>query len=216
MLPLYLNDVNKLKIILGSSSPGRKAQLTMIGLKFDILTSKYDENLPFESYKPEDYVKEIARRKLLDISAQLKALKQHADVIITGDTLIHFEGKMFAKPKDKEDAFMMLKTLCGNTHQCITAVWVGIMDTKQELIDTIGEVVTTHLTFRKLTDEEIKAYLDTEESMGNSGSFMIDKEGATLLEKLDGCYYSVCGLPLGTLADIMIKALKKHKLIPQP
>eukprot|EP00826_Nyctotherus_ovalis_P045474 TRINITY_DN5039_c0_g3_i1.p2 TRINITY_DN5039_c0_g3~~TRINITY_DN5039_c0_g3_i1.p2 ORF type:complete len:219 (+),score=48.02 TRINITY_DN5039_c0_g3_i1:147-803(+) len=216
MLPVYLQDVNKLKIVLGSTSFGRRQQLEMVGLKFDTLGSKYDENLPFESYshQPEEYVKEIARRKLLDVSAQLKDLKQHADVVITGDTLIHYQGKMYIKPKDKEDAFAMLKTLCGHTHQCISAVWIGILNSNQELIEAIGDVVATNLTFRPLTDAEIRAYVDTGESLNNSGSYMIDGNGATLIEKLEGCYYAVCGLPLGALASIMIPALKKHKLIP--
>ena len=214
MIPLYLPHINKLKIVLGSTSESRKHALNMIGIKFETMSSKYDEKLDFEGYKPNDYVKEIARGKMLDICQQVKELNSKVDVVICGDTLIHLNGKMFQKPKDKEDAVNMLKTLCGKTHQCISAIWVGILNDKQELIDSTSDVVSTDLTFKSLTDEEIRAYVDSGESMGNSGSYMIDGLGSTLLDNMNGCYYGVCGLPLGALASILIPVLKKNKLIP--
>jgi len=198
---------------LGSTSPARKELLEMIGLKFDILASKYAEDLEFINYKPEDYVKEIARRKMIDVVEQLKALKKPTHLVISGDTLIHYNGKMFCKPKDKADAFNMLRTLCGNTHQCITAAWVGLLNEKYELIDAVSTVVSTDCTFYNLSDAEIKAYVETEQPMNNSGSYMLQAHGATLYSKLNGCFYSVWGFPLGAFASILIPLLKKHKLI---
>ena len=214
MLPLYLKQINSLKIVLGSTSPARKELLEMVGLKFEILASKYAEDLPFEGYTPENYVKEIARRKLDDVREQLKALNKPADLIISGDTLIHYEGKLFCKPKDKQDAFNMLKTLCGHTHQCITAAWIGLVNEKYEFVDTAAVVVSTDLTFYPLSDAEIKAYVDTEQPMNNSGSYMLQAHGATLYSKLNGCFYAVWGFPLNGFAQMLIPMLKKNKIIP--
>ena len=107
--------------------------------------------LEFEGYKPNDYVKEIAKQKMLYICKQVKELKKQTDVVICGDTLIHYHGKMYEKPKDKEDAVNMLKTLCGDTHQCISAVCVGILNNKKKLIDHESNVVSKDLTFKPLT-----------------------------------------------------------------
>eukprot|EP00826_Nyctotherus_ovalis_P011336 TRINITY_DN12955_c0_g1_i2.p1 TRINITY_DN12955_c0_g1~~TRINITY_DN12955_c0_g1_i2.p1 ORF type:complete len:215 (+),score=57.12 TRINITY_DN12955_c0_g1_i2:81-725(+) len=212
MLPLYLEDINKLKIILGSASPCRKQLLEMVGIKFEVLPSKYAEDLPFAEYTPADYVKEIARLKLIDVCTQLK--DHSADIIISGDTSISFQGKMYGKPKSKQDAFTTLKTLCGHTHQCITALWLGVLNDKQELVDSAADVVSSDLRFRELTDKEIWGYIDTEQPMNNAGAYMLQAHGATLYEKIDGCFYGIWGLPLGALAGIMVPLLKKHKLIP--
>ncbi len=214
MLPLYLKNINALKVILASTSPARKELLTMVGINFEVLPSNYDEDLPFVDYTPENYVKEIARRKMEDVRLQLKALKKPADLVISGDTLIHYEGKLFHKPKDKADAFNMLKTLCGHTHQCITASWIGLLNSEHELVDSAAVVVSTDLTFYPLSDAEIKAYVDTEQPMNNSGSYMLQAHGATLYSKLNGCFYGVWGFPLGEFAQALIPMLKKHKLIP--
>jgi septum formation protein len=133
--------------------------------------------------------------------------------VICGDTSIYYEGKMYGKPKDKEDAFNTLKTLCGHTHQCITAVWVGLLDGEQELIDSVSDVVSSNVIFKMLTDVEIWGYINTEQPMNNAGAYMLQAHGATLYEKIDGCFYGIWGLPLGALAGIMVPLLKKHKLI---
>lgn len=213
MLPLYLKELNSLKFILGSSSPARRDLLEMVGLKFEILPSTYAEDLPFVGYNPGDYVKEIARNKMLNVIGLLKAQKRQANVVISGDTLICYEGKLYQKPKDKEDAFNMLKTLCGHTHQCITAAWIGLIDPNHELIESANTVVTTDVTFYPLSDAEIRAYVETEQPMNNSGSYMLQAHGATLCSKLNGCFYSVWGFPLNAFAQMLIPLLKKHKLL---
>ena len=213
MIALYLKDINKLNIILGSASPCRKQLLEMIGLKFGVLASKYDENLSFIDYEPKEYVKEIAKRKMLDVCDQLKIAKGSANVVICGDTSIYFEGKMYGKPKNKEHAFNTLRTLCGHTHQCITAIWVAILNEKQELIDSVSDTVSTDLTFKNLTDDEIWGYVNTEQPLNNAGGYMLQAYGATLYDKLNGCFYGVWGLPLGALTSLMVPLLKKHKLI---
>ncbi len=210
---MYLKQLNAMKIILGSSSRGRKDLLEMIGLQFEVLPSTYSEDLPFVGITAENYVKETARLKLENVRAQLKTLHKPADILITGDTLIYYEGKLFEKPKDKADAFRMLKALCGHTHQCITAAWVALLDANHDFKDIVSTVVTTELTFYPLSDAEILAYIETEQPMNNSGSYMLQAHGATLCSKINGCYYSVWGFPLNAFAQMLIPLHKNHHLL---
>jgi septum formation protein len=180
------------KIVLASKSPRRKKLLEQIGLDFEILVTDADENI-IGKPAPEKYAEEIAMRKA---AAAIDLLTEKDALIIGADTIVVLNDIILGKPKDKDDAFMMLSSLSGNTHTVITAIAVIDALTK----DTYITHKATAVTFRKLDAEEIWAYIETGSPMDKAGSYGIqDDFGAVFVSEIRGCYYNVVGLPLELL-----------------
>lgn len=172
------------KIILASASPRRKELLTVAGVEFDIVVKDVDETVP-DGTLPIEAAKMTAKKKALAVA------KDFEDCTVIGaDTIVVTNGKILGKPADKDDACRMLRMLSGIEHEVITGVCIA----SGEKIDNFA--VTSKVKFYELTDEEIKNYVATGEPMDKAGSYGIQGRGCTLVEKIEGDYFNIVGLPV--------------------
>jgi septum formation protein len=172
------------KLILASASPRRKELLSMLNIPFVIETSNVEEVME-QNLHSSEIVMKLAEEKALDVS------KKFPNAIIIGaDTIVTFNEKKLGKPSSKEDAFEMLKMLSGKTHEVYTGVSI-VNDGKSSNFYQF-----TKITFSELSDQEILDYIDTKEPMDKAGSYGIQGYGGTFVEKIDGDYFSVVGLPI--------------------
>ena len=179
------------EIILASQSPRRRELLKNLVADFKIIPSDADETLP-EGASPADCAVEIARRKAFDIKAQ------NPDALIIGaDTIVIYEDKILGKPKDDEEAYEMLSLLSGKTHKVCTGVVATLGD------KTIAHGEETYVTFRTLSPDMIKNYIATGEPGDKAGAYGIQEKGAVLVEKIEGDYFNVVGLPLCRLSKML-------------
>lgn len=172
-------------IILASKSPRRQELLKYITEEFEIKTADVDEALP-DGISPSDAVCYLA-----EIKAQ--PFKNENDIVIGADTVVAIDGKILGKPRDEEDARQMLKALSGNTH----SVFTGVSIIKGESTKTFS--VETKVKFFELSDEEIDKYIASREPMDKAGSYGIQGQGSLFVEKIDGDYFNVVGLPISRL-----------------
>lgn len=187
------------KIILASASPRRRELLGNIGLEFDVLISDADESSvsPLGISVPM-YVQELA---LLKASAAAKSAGNKDALIISADTVVALDGKILGKPKDEEDAFRMLSELSGKCHSVFSGICV--MNTKNAFSVCAAE--ETKVYFRKLSEDRIRRYIATKEPMDKAGAYGIQSLGALFVEKIEGDYFNVVGLPVIKLLEILEK-----------
>lgn len=185
-----------LRIILASQSPRRRQLLGQIGVEyFEILVPEADESYD-PALPPEEIVASICRKKA-------KAAGALADdpgaLIIAADTMVFLGGLRLGKPRDQVDAYTMLSALSGRTHHVCTGVTVCLGSR------VITEAETTDVTFRPLTGWEIASYVRTGEPMDKAGSYGVQGLGALFVERIDGDYFNVMGLPLCRLGRMLGK-----------
>lgn len=181
-----------MKIVLASKSPRRKELLGLLDLDFEIITADIDETMD-PSLPVTD---EVARISLQKAAAVAKSLDSDT-VIISADTIVELGGRLMGKPKDEHDAANMLRDLSGKSHNVHTAVTVlqgGTHETR---------VVTTAVTFRDITKEEIAAYIKTMEPMDKAGAYGIQGRASKFVSKINGDYFNVVGLPVCELGLIL-------------
>lgn len=187
------------EFILASASPRRKELLGVMGLDFKIVVSNADENSISKDIPIGLYVQEIA---LLKAGASAKSvLKNKEAVVISADTIVTLDGNILGKPSDVQSACEMLKKLSGRSHEVYTGYCVmRISDGK-----TVCNSVKTRVHFKELEDEKIDAYIRSGEPMDKAGAYGIQGLGAMLIQKIDGDYFNVVGLPISALADTLEK-----------
>ena len=186
------------EFILASASPRRKELLEILGLKFEIIVSEAEENLN-KNLPAELYVNELA---LIKASAVAKNIKNGEDaIVIAADTVVCLDGEILEKPKDNEDAFNILKKLSKNTHTVFTGICVMRMKDGY----CITKCVKTDVIFKELSDREIRNYISTGEPADKAGAYGIQGKGAVFVEKINGDYNNVVGLPISELYDILLK-----------
>lgn len=185
MLFSLIDGLEKIDIILASTSPRRFELLKQIGLEFRVVGSDAEESMNFDD--PILGTIENARRKAL-------AVAEHNEdaLIIAADTIVVIDETVLGKPDDEQSAFDMLQLLNNKTHQVYTAFGLVYPRYEQHIFDH----VSTDVTFRKLTDDEILAYINTGEPFDKAGAYAIQGQGALLVDRIDGCYYNVVGFPL--------------------
>ncbi len=189
------------KIILASASPRRQQLLANLGVPFTSFPANIDEGV-FLLEKPRDAVRRIAEAK-----ARAVAVSFEEGLIIAADTAVVLAGEFLGKPSHSREAMVMLQRLSGRPHQVITAVCLYDVKTGQILVDE----EETRVYFRNLTREEIESYVNTGEPMDKAGAYGIQDRGALLVEKIEGCYFNVVGLPLGRLY-LMLKSFDVNLL----
>jgi septum formation protein len=180
------------QIILASASPRRAFLLKQIGLDFQVIPSSVEE-IADSHLEPQEMVLKLAKRKAQAVS------REYPQAIVLGaDTVVCCEGRILGKPRDREEAAEMLYFLSGRVHEVVSGVVL------QRLIpeSVRGEAVTTRVKFRDLTDEQITGYIATGEPLDKAGAYGIQGLGALLVEKIEGCYFNVVGLPLSRLPDL--------------
>lgn len=182
-------------IVLASASPRRRELLEQIGLKFEVEPSNHIEET-HQMLKPRELAEAISYEKALAV-----AKKRKNAIIIAADTLGVLEGKVIGKPKTNAEAREMLAMLRGKSHAVITGFTV--LDTDESKVLTRS--VETKVRVKKLTSEEIDAYVESEEPLDKAGAYAIQGLGATIIDSIEGDYSNVVGLPLNTL----VKSLKE-------
>lgn len=188
------------RLILASKSPRRKEILEKLGLDFEIVSSDYEED--FQAKKDP-----IELAKFLSLNKAKAVANNITDeaIIVAADTFIVLKGKFFGKPKDIQDARLMLELLSGQTHKVITGIALVDTVTNQEITD----ISITKVTFKSLTAKEIDDYIKTGEPFDKAGAYAIQGKGAVFITKIDGDFFAVVGLPL----DLLAKHLKKFNVI---
>ena len=183
--------MNGIKIILASASPRRKELLTQIGVKFEIMIS--DKETDIDSTDPIKACEKQAMQKALDIEEKA-ALKYKEDyIIIAADTIVALEDTILGKPKDKEDARLMLERISGKKHKVYTAVCVfnSRLKTHKSFVEE------TAVEVAELSKEDIDFYLSDDEAYDKAGAYAIQGLFSRYIVGIEGDYYNVMGLPVG-------------------
>lgn len=193
-----------MKIYLASQSPRRRELLEQMDVEFDILPMDVPEIVaPDET--SEAYSRRITKEKLdaawkTVLEDQLKPMP-----VLCADTEVVLDGVILGKPIDEDDAFNMIKRYSGKTHEVITSVGLTFYD-----YQTI-QMNKTFVTFSNITDSEIRHYLKTGNYKGKSGAYGIQSTIGQFISRIDGCFYSVMGLPLNTVREMLL-GLKTYLL----
>ncbi len=180
-------------IILASASPSRRELLEQIGVNFSIKPSTCEEVITETS--PKKVVESLSLQKAADV-----AKNEGINTITIGsDTIVAMDDKIFGKPKDREDAFNMLKALSGKTHQVYTGVTFIIKhkDMDNFIIHTFHS--KTDVVMKEMTESEINWYLDTNEPYDKAGAYAIQGYSAIFIDKINGDYNTVVGLPVSMI-----------------
>ena len=179
------------RIILASASPRRRELLEKIGLKFEVEPSNYAEDMR-SRLSPGELAKSISLEK-----AKVVASKHKNAIVIAADTFIVFRGKIMGKPGTEAEARKMLMMLRGRSHSVITGF--TILDTDRNKVLT--KSVETIIHIKNLTPEEIDAYVKSKEPLDKAGAYAIQGLGSVIVERIEGDYFNVMGLPLSALAE---------------
>lgn len=182
----------ELPLVLASGSPRRKEILCTMGLTYTVEVSEVDET--FDG-APQEAVCELSRRKA---EAVAKNHEQNAVLVLAADTLVYAD-KVLGKPRDTQDAVAMLKSLSGNWHSVFTGM--TLMNTKSGRM--IQRVCETRVHFVEMTEQEIQAYVASKEPMDKAGAYGIQGLGGMYIDRIDGSYSNVVGLPTCTLREML-------------
>lgn len=185
-----------MKIILASQSPRRKELLSLMGLDFEIMPSNTEEDM-HQKMSYEKLSEVLSEQKARDIFEKTTGDR----VVIGSDCMVYVKGKLFGKPKDDTEAISMLKTLSNSWHKVVTGLCV--------LIERDGKVTSycthdvTKVKFIKLTDQMIENYLKTGEHKDKAGAYAVQGYSGMFIQKIDGNYSTVIGLPTHKLFQIL-------------
>ncbi|CAH3125348.1 unnamed protein product [Pocillopora meandrina] len=196
MLEPLLEVLSAQRVILASSSPRRCEILRKIGLKFEVIPSRFEETLDKTAFKyPFEYVLENSRQKALEVAGRVNK-SDKPTLIIGSDTVVVLDEVILEKPKDKENAYSMLKSLSGKDHAVFSGVTLLQREgAKEPCITQFYE--ETLVSFGTLTDEVIQAYIATGEPIARTGlKYGIQGIGGTLVKSIHGDYFNVMGFPL--------------------
>ena len=174
-------------LILASASPRRRQLLEMLGIPVTVIPSRVPEvRLPGEM--PVPYAERLARAKALSVPG---------DLVLGADTLVVAGGEVLEKPRDEADALRMLKRLQGRTHEVVTAVALAARHEARVLTDR------TRVTFRPASDDVLRAYIATGEPMDKAGAYGIQGYGAALVDRIEGDFFGVMGLPVRLVLELL-------------
>lgn len=189
-------------VILASASARRRQLLSFLNIDFKVEIADIDENISLD-LPPEEYCKQLAFSK-----AKIVALHHtEATLIIGADTIVYLNGEIINKPSDREEAYNILSKLSGNTHK----VYTGLALINSVTMDSIVDYQVSDVTFRKLSDKEIWAYIDSGSPMDKAGAYGIqDDFGAVFVQDIRGCYYNIVGLPLQLLYSNLVTFIEKY------
>ncbi|MDD3013632.1 MAG: Maf family protein [Candidatus Gastranaerophilales bacterium] len=187
--------INK-KIILASASPRRNQLLKSLNIEFEVIPSQVEENIDEEDFSFK-LIEKLALEKAQDVAEKIN----YPAIVIGADTVVVIDNHILGKPTDKENAFQMLKLLSGRTHKVISAI--ALID--NSLNKSITDHVVSEVTFRNLTDSEIRSYIETGEPMDKAGAYAIQGLASKFISSISGCYNNIVGIS----TDKLTKMLKK-------
>ena len=170
-------------LVLASQSPRRAEILRQAGIPFVVRPAEVDES-PLDSERPEDYVRRLAEAKALAVSAESD------EIVLGADTTVVIGGDILAKPADAADARRMLALLSGRRHEVLTGICIRRGEHR------IVDWAVTAVWFSLMSDAEIEEYVSTGEPMDKAGAYAIQGRASKFVEKIEGCYFNVMGLPV--------------------
>lgn len=180
-------------IILASKSPRRREILENTKVRFSIKESQIDEVIKADE-SPKETVMRLAYEKALDVANNNKE-----SLVIGADTIVVINDQILGKPKNEEEAYNMIKLLSGKTHYVITGFALINLSLNKKVIDC--EV--SQVTFKELSEECIKDYLNTKESLDKAGAYGIQGYGGLLVNNIQGDYFNIVGLPISKISDCL-------------
>lgn len=191
-----LDNLRKYKVILASNSPRRKELLAGLGVDYEVRTlPDVDESYP-ETLQGADIPLYIAKEK----ADAYVAMMQPGELMITADTIVWLDGKVLGKPRDREDALQMLRTMSGRTHEVFTGVCITTTDWQRSF------TAQTEVRFATLSEEEIAYYVDNFQPMDKAGAYGVQEWiGFIGVENISGSYYNIMGLPVQKLYRELLK-----------
>lgn len=182
------------EIVLASKSARRKEILTHLGLSPKIIVSDADESVD-KILTPELFTEEISLRKAQAVLPSVSG----GQLVIASDTVVAKDSVIFGKPKDEKDAFDMLSALSGSIHKVVSGIALSL-DGK-----TVVSHDVTYVTFKELKEEEIRRYVASGEPFDKAGAYGIQDRASVFVEKIDGDYFNVVGLPVFKLFSLLQK-----------
>ncbi len=180
-----------MKLILASASPRRRELLERYHTELNIDPSP-GPDVPPERPGPAEIVKALSAAKAADVAA-----RHPGELVIGADTIVELDGVILGKPVDRDDAFRMLRMLSGREHR----VYTGVTIFRDDLLSSEAEA--TRVFFREMTDEQINAYIDTGEPMDKAGAYGCQGAASLFIEKIEGDFFNVMGLPLCHLGQML-------------
>ena len=196
MNPFLPGDIQS-DLVLASASPRRREILERLGFEFEVIPAGLEEDQTL-SDDPEKNVRLLAELKGVDVQ-RVRPRK----TILAADTIVRCDGVTLGKPADSGEAFEMLRSLSGSGHSVITGVAL-IAPPNRRII----EAESTRVFFRDITDNEIARYIDTSEPFGKAGAYAIQGFASAFVDRIEGCYFNVVGLPVALLFR-MFRALER-------
>ena len=183
------DELARVRVVLASQSPRRRQLLSLIGIEHAVQPANIDETY-LTGEEPRAHAIRLAREKAAAIATP-------GAVTIGSDTIVVVDGDVLGKPRDEDEAARMLARLSGRSHTVITAVAVHWREALVADAEEVG------VTFRALSENDIRGYIATGEPMDKAGAYGIQGFGATIVERVDGDYFAVMGLPLNRLARLL-------------
>ena len=181
-----------LPLILASESPRRLEILRSFSIPFEVASHTFDERSVIWDGKAHEFANRISQSKALNVAARFPLR-----TVVAADTIVVIDGQFLGKPKDRNDALRMLRLLSGRWHHVVTGVSVvssGVVKTRTD---------ETKVLLQPLTDFQINAYLDLNQWSDKAAGYAIQGAGAILVQRIEGCYYNVIGLPVVPLASML-------------
>jgi septum formation protein len=195
ILPLKPNHSRR--VVLASTSPRRQELIASLHIPYEIRPSYADEHTPSD-WTPRQIVEGLALRKAQAVYEEIGDPSENA-VIVGSDTIVVLEDQVLGKPADDADAFRMLKSLQGRAHHVYTGVACIDAATGQRMV----RHRMTRVVMKPLSDATIQAYVQSGEPRDKAGAYGIQGLGSTLVEGIEGCYFTVVGLPVSLLSDML-------------
>ncbi|XP_014473835.1 PREDICTED: maf-like protein CTC_02076 [Dinoponera quadriceps] len=183
------------RVILASGSPRRHDIMRYLRINADIVPSLYDENLDRSKYNNHwEYVQDIAKYKVLEVYERLKADSVPPSLIIGADTMVTMGDTIYGKPQNEAEAFQMLSSLANKQHVVYTGVCLKTPKSQIQFYES------AKVKFGDISEKQIREYIKTGDSMDKAGGYGLQGMGGCLIEKIDGDYYTITGLPLYSLS----------------
>jgi septum formation protein len=192
-----------MKLLLASDSPRRSELLRNAGFDFEVCPSGVDEGEPAPGELPEEYARSVARAKALRVAAG----SPPGSLVLSADTIVTLEGSILGKPHGPHDATRMLRRLSGQTHKVITAIC--LVRAPSQIVALNHE--STFVTFGELSEDDIRAYVASNEPFGKAGAYAIQGLASKFVRSISGCYFNVVGLPISLLHDILKKLAERSQ-----
>lgn len=198
------------RVVLASASPRRKEILGRAGVAFEVIPPRFPETLSKAAWpRPQDYARETATGKAREVAARVAQEDPETPTVVIGaDTVVAVDGRILEKPRDREDALGMLRSLSGKQHSVITGVaivtWGGLGGPAQEVRAFHEE---TRVTFSPLSEELMREYADGGEGWDKAGAYAIQGRGAMLVQGVAGDALNAAGFPLNRFCRELARAL---------